>query len=89
MNIDLLRSKSGNFGLICDAALPAVPKVALFDRDKGILSLEFGTEHDALMCNVAVVEEWRTPMLLEDSLVLGCIVAGVVQTAEVIPLRTL
>lgn len=87
MNIDLLRSKAGDFGLICDETFPSIPRVILFDREKGTLSLEFEAQHEALVCNVPVVEEWRTPMLLIDNIVVGCIVAGVVQTAEMIPLR--
>ena len=88
MNIDLLRTKTGQFGIVCDALLPSIPQAALLDRTKGVLSLEFGPDQDSMECNVSIVEEWRTPMMMEDNIVVGCIVDGVVQTAETVPLRS-
>ena len=69
--------------------MPNRPAAALFDATSGVLSLEFGAEDDSLMCNVPIVEEWRVPLSMEDSLLLGSVVNGVVSAAERIPLRSL
>lgn len=89
MNIDLLRSRAGTFGLVCDAELPSQPKAALFDPSTGLLSLEFGHDDESLMCNVPVVEDWRLDLSMEDTILLGSVTNGVVTSAERLPIRSL
>lgn len=89
MNIDLLRDKFGQFGLVCDQGFEQTPKAALFDPSQGVLSLEFDVGRDALVCNVAVVEEWRTPLSMEDSILIGAVSDSFVQMAERIPIKSL
>lgn len=88
MNIDLLRTKGGQFGLVADTAFQSPPRAALLDSEQGILSLEFG-EDDGFMCNVPIVEDWRDKLLYEDSLLIGSVVGGVVHSADRIPLKVL
>lgn len=89
MNIDLLRTRSGEFGLVCDQVFQQTPKAALFDVGQGIISLEFDHDSEALVCNVAVVEEWRLSLSLEDYILLGTVQSSVVHAAERIPLKPL
>lgn len=89
MNIDLLRTKTENYALVCDGALPAKPQAAIFDSNQGVLSLEFGNQHDALVCNVAVAEEWRLSLSLKDTILLGVIEDGVLIMAEKINLASI
>lgn len=89
MNIDLLKTKTDEYALVCDGALPALPQAAIFDSNQGVFSLEFGSEHDALVCNVAVAHEWRLSLSLTNSVLIGCIDNGTLIYAERIPLTSI
>lgn len=89
MNIDLLRTKSEQYALVCDSPLPAKPQAAIFDKNQGVLSLEFGNMHDALVCNVAVAEEWRLSLALKDTILIGVIENKVLTMAEKLRLASI
>ncbi len=89
MNIDLLKTKTDEYGLVCDVALPTTPQAAIFDSRQGVLSLEFGRDYDALVCNVSVAHEWRLSLSLVTSILVGCIDKGTLISAERIPLTSI
>lgn len=89
MNIDLLKTKTNDYGLVCDAPLPAMPQAAIFDSKQGIMSIEFGSEFDALVCNVSVAHEWRLSLSLATSVLIGCIDNGTLIYAERIQLSSI
>jgi len=54
MNIDLLKNKAGDFGLVSTGQFDAAISAVIFDHDSFTLSLEFNEEHDSMTLNVAV-----------------------------------
>ena len=88
MNIDLIRARDGQIGIVCNAMLPALPKMVLFDPDQGIISLEYPSDQESLMCNIPVVEEWRLPLSLQDNILIGCIDKDTLMLAERVPIRS-
>ncbi len=89
MNIDLLKTKINEYGLVCDGALPALPQHAIFDSKQGVMSLEFGRDYDALVCNVNVAHEWRLSLSLVTSILVGCVDKGTLIYAERVPLTSI
>lgn len=88
MNIDLMRARDGEIGIVCNGALPALPQVVLFDSAQGTISLEYGADEDALMCNIAVANDWRVPLSLQDTILIGCIDKDTLLMADRVVLRS-
>lgn len=88
MNIDLVRAKDGEIGIVCNGPLPALPQVVLFDAGQGTISLEYGAEVDALVCNIAVANDWRVPLSLQDDILIGCIDKDALLMADRVVLRS-
>ncbi len=89
MNIDLLRTGTGEFGLVCDKPFEQTPQAVLFDMNLGTLSVEFASDRDALVCNIPVVEEWRQPLAFKEYVLIGSVADSVVQSADRVALKAL
>ncbi len=88
MDIVLVRAKDGQIGIVCNGALPALPQVVLFDSAQGVVSLEYGADQEGLVCNIAVAHEWRTPLALQDTVLIGCIDKDTLLMADRVVLRS-
>jgi hypothetical protein len=85
VNIDLLFTKQGEAGLLCDGVFPNPVAAIMLDADAQQISLEF-TDMDSMDLNIPVEEGFINSLLYAEFLQVGAIVEGMVTSSRQVPI---
>ena len=89
MNIDLVKSKDGQVGLISDTSFPNEINGVIFDRPNMTLSLEFAETFDSMELNIPVDHDFLPFLIQNDTIHIGVVEHNFVKTATQVPLRAI
>lgn len=86
MNIDLLLTRHGESGLLCDSPLGVTLAGVIFDAQTHALTLEFGEAGDAVHMNIPVEEGHRDMLLFSPHMQVGMLHNGLIAHGLQVPL---
>lgn len=88
MNIDLLLTKNGEAGLVCDQAAGSPVAGIMFDSDTGLMSIEY-TELDPLDMNIPLDDSYIETLYYATSIQIGTIIDGEIRESRQVPILLL
>ena len=85
MNIDLLFTRQGQAGLLCDGVFPTPVAAIMLDANAYQLSIEF-SDMDSMDLNIPVEEDFVHSLLYAEFLQVGAIVEGTIASSRQVPI---